>query len=248
MGKKSIWLLTVVGAAVFSAVGAQALQTGSGVVRGAQTLNLRAGAGLEYPPIGVLREGDRVEIKSINAPWATVRTSTGGTGYVRIEYLSNQAAPKAREEAATKPAAAVTQQAEPVVEEAPARAVPQAARGAQQAALLDELSTLHEQNAKLETELATLREQLAAAQGQKQPGSELDTLRADVGRVLALAEQIDRRVGDQKREGSRADPADRPLVDPNVWLLAGACVVFGVLLGGGYGRLQDRSRRTRIRL
>jgi len=225
MGMKPIWLLVVVGAVLVSAAGTPALQAGPGVVRNAQTLHLRQGAGTDFPPIGVLRDGDRVEIKSVSGSWAAVRTSRGGTGYVRIEYLANQSAAKARE----APAPKATDTAEPAV----AAAAPPA----------DDLQMLRDRNTRLEAEVAALREQLAAVPPPQV--KETDALRTDIGRVLALAEDISRRLN-QKLE--TVDASDRPFVDQNVWLLAGVCVLFGVLLAGGYLRLQERSRRTRIRL
>jgi hypothetical protein len=75
---------------------------------------------------------------------------------------------------------------------------------------------------------------------------EIGLLRADIRALLDRTEQMQ---SDLTRRGS---VADAPLaVDPGLvrpWVLLGAGLFVGLLVGAAYGRRQERARRTRIRI
>ena len=62
-------------------------------VRDELRINMRAGPGLEYRIVKLLRSGDRVDQKEAKEDWALVTASEGEEGWVPIGYLVKEAPP-----------------------------------------------------------------------------------------------------------------------------------------------------------
>ena len=62
-------------------------------VRDELRINMRAGPGLEYRIVKLLRSGDRVNRKEAKDDWALVTASEGKEGWVPIGYLVKEAPP-----------------------------------------------------------------------------------------------------------------------------------------------------------
>jgi hypothetical protein len=229
-------------------------QGNTAIVTGADHVFIRRGPGTGFPPFATLSEGATVEIQEMQGEWARVLTANGQSGYVNSTFLSLPGEHPAKPSAVPAPPTAPTRVAPP------AASTPVEHQSAA-------LRTLTEQNKGLSAEVRRLQDELAATKGQAEvtpspmpttaaAPTELEKLHADLARLGAVAEQLQRRLdveasapGEHTAPLAAAPPEDasRMMVSTGILVAAiGFCV--GWLLGNAYGRRQERGRRPRVRL
>ncbi len=216
--------------------GAAWAEANAGVVSGAERVVIRRGPGKQYPPVAALGRGSRVEVQEVHGQWARIVTARGEKGYVKRSYLV--IAGEHERHAAQAPAAT------------PVATPHESTAAALQAAT--------ERNKSLETELQNLRQELTDLKSRAQATPALppnavsppmEQLHTELTRLTAAVEQLQRRLDTQPV----ADPApssldgSSPPVSATSVLFAMIGILVGWLVGGTYGRKQERGRRSRIR-
>lgn len=217
-------------------VGAAWAQASTGVVTGAERLVIRRGPGKQYPPVAALGRGSRVEIQDVHGQWVRIVTARGEKGYVKRSYLivAGEHDRRAPQAAAPTPAA--------VPHESAAAA----------------LQAASERNKSLEAEVQKLQQELAELKNRPQapaalPPSSLppatEQLHAELTRLTAAVEGLQRRLDTQPAADPAASSPDSssPPVSATSVLFAMIGILVGWLVGGTYGRKQERGRRSRIR-
>ena len=234
VSRRPLWSVCLV---LVLLVGAARAQGNTGVVTGAERLVVRRGPGRHFAPVAALSRGNRVEIQEVHGQWARIVTARGEKGYVKRSYLI-VSGERERSHAAQIPAAT------PIV-------TPHESGAAA-------LQAATERNKSLEAEVQNLRQQLSELRNRPEATPALpprdtpaatEQLRADLTRLTAAVEGLQRRLDTQPA----ADPA-APQLDgsgPPAWatsvLFAMIGILVGWLVGGTYGRKQERGRRSRIR-
>jgi hypothetical protein len=235
MRSRSRWLpsLCLYGAiALFcSARGALAAQA---EISGIEKVYLRSGAGPDQPPIGVLNQGDRVNIIDIEGSWTKVETADGKVGFVYHRYVvpvfdgSAPAAPPPTTRPAPRvPAAPIAPSVAqpppaPVAAEPPAPPTP-----------IDQLST----------ELAGLRAEVAELKQKVQQRAVENTDEQSRGAVSAPAyapTSVDLPPG-------ASQPASPREQGVGVLAVAVLSLIVGWVLGSAFSRRRSRVQRPRLR-
>ncbi len=212
-----------------------AAQGSTAVVTGAERLVVRRGPGKRYPPIAELSRGNTVEVLEMHGEWARVVTERGEKGYIKSTFL---VLPAERHRGASAPVA-----------ETPAAASPPASEAAK----------LQERNKALAGEVASLRQELADLQNRCEsapaptanPAPPVPEWHAEITRLATAVEGLERRI-DARASGGDAAPATPADggghgVSATAMLFAMIGILVGWLIGGTYGRKQERGRRSRIR-
>ena len=199
----------------------------TGIVRGAEMLNVRRGPGTAHAPFARLERDQEVLVEEVVDSWARIRMENGEQGYVYIHFL------ELRPEA--EPITAVAGQTPTVAEERPPEVGDAQTPTVQPDDETDQLAALQVPAPPPTEEPAPLR-----------PAS--GDVKADLARLLYLTEEIRREVrATARRPSESAAPLTRPPEMGPAVALAGAGLVLGLLLGSAYGRRQERNRRTRVR-
>jgi SH3 domain-containing protein len=207
-------------------------------VTGTARVVVRRGPGKQFPPFATLTHGSTVEVQEVRGEWARISTAAGHTGYVNSNFLALKAETQSPAPVATATASATV--------EAPA------------------LAALTERNKSLEAQLHSLQDELAGMKARaamaptpaaaSSPGT--DQLHAELGRLTASIESLQRRLDAQPAMGPLPAGSSVPIVpqespphgvSPTAVLMTLAGILVGWLLGSGYGRKLDRGRRSRIR-
>ena len=223
---------------------ASSAQGGTAVVTGTQRVFVRRGPGLQYQPFGTLPRGTSVDIQEMQGEWARVLTANGQVGYVNSTFLA-------------LPAEAAKGTGTP--ETAPPTAPPARAESAT-------LRPLQERNPALEAEARGLRQELEALKNRVEPtlaplptagstGAEVEQLRAQIARLTTAVEGLQRGLADTRSASepqvavstSPSNDGAPHTVSPTALLLGAAGLGAGWLMGGAFGRRQERGRRSRIR-
>jgi hypothetical protein len=208
------------------------------VVTGAERLVVRRGPGKGYRPVATLSRGSTVDVQEIRGEWARIVTEQGEKGYVKSTFLVLPTDKQRRggsPAVATVPAAAAT---------APA----------------SDSAALQERNKALEAEVDSLRQELADSQNRREPTPMPaanpappipEQWHAELARLTTAVEGLQRRI-DARAAGDDAVPITP--MDGGGHTVSAMSMLFGMigilvgwLIGGTFGRKQDRGRRTRIR-
>ncbi len=212
-----------------------AAQGGTAVVTGAERLVVRRGPGKRYPPVAELSRGNTVEVQQMHGEWARIVTEQGEKGYVKSTFL---VLASERRHGVPTPVA-----------DAPAAANPPASEAAK----------LQERNKALVGEVASLRQELADLRNRCEsapaptanPAPPVPEWQPEITRLATAVEGLERRI-DARASGGDAipvAPADGGGhgVSATAMLFAMIGILVGWLIGGTYGRKQERGRRSRIR-
>lgn len=204
-----------------------AAQTRAATVTRAQRVLIRSGPGVNFEAFGSLAAGERVEVESLAAGWALVKTAAGERGYMSGFYLAyldgTQVVGGAGAPTPGAPAPG-----------APAAADDVARPGAELAA----------QVAGLEREVGALRGQL----DRPSAGEDIVAFRAEVRRLADTTDALRSRL-----DAPGAGPIPVSLAGgehwstPTVVVLTTLALLVGWLIGGGLARREERSKRNRIR-
>lgn len=90
----------------------------SGWVKGEVLLNVRAGPGTEYRPLGAITTGDAVQVLEQGDGWTRVRTDKTGEGWIPAGFLQDAPPPVVRLERAESEAKQLRQRVEELAAEA----------------------------------------------------------------------------------------------------------------------------------
>jgi len=201
-----------------------------GRVAGVPAVNLREQPSTNSRAVTWLAEGEPVEVQGVVNGWALVQTARGQSGYIRRGYIEaseneiKAIASAQRAAQAAAPAAATPADPEP----GPGR------------------------EADLEAQVRSLREQLeelrrqATVTADAQQDRILREVRGDLRKLLEQTSAIERRLAAGAAGGSPAAPMQS--TPPFPWMMLGFGILIGAVLGAAFGRRQERSRRTRIRI
>jgi uncharacterized protein YraI len=223
-------------------------QGNTAVVTGAEHVFIRRGPGTEFPPFANLSEGTKVEIQEMRGEWARVLTASGQSGYVRSNFLALPAEQHASPGAVTSPTPR-SRATSPTVGPTQRAVTPQRAP--------DHASSPTPENRHVQEEPTPSKsetEQVPTPLPSAGPSaSELEKLRADLVRLNAAAEQLQRRLDvDAPKDGAiplAVSPVEGGSMFISTGILLGAIgLCIGWLLGNAYGRRRERGRRPRVRL
>jgi hypothetical protein len=208
------------------------------VVTGAERLVVRRGPGRGYQPVATLSRGSTVDVQEIHGEWARIVTEQGQRGYIKSTFL---VLPTEKQRHSVSPAVAA----------APTAAATAAAPGS---------AALQEQNKALEAEVNSLRQELAELQNRRDatpvpaatPTPPIpEQWHAELARLATAVEGLQRRIdaraaGDGVAQISPVDGGGHT-VSATSMLFGMIGILVGWLIGGTFGRKQERGRRSRIR-
>lgn len=223
-------------------------QGNTAVVTGAEHVFIRRGPGTEFPPFANLSEGAKVEIQEMRGEWARVLTASGQSGYVRSNFLALPAEQRPAPGALTLPTAPA-RATFPTLGPTPRAVTPQRSP--------DHAGSPTPEDRRMQDEPTPPKigaEQVPTPLPSAAPSaSECEKLHADMVRLNAAVEQLQRRCDvDAPRENAISLAAAS--VEGGSMLISTGILVgviglgIGWLLGGAYGRRQERGRHPRIRL
>jgi len=230
-------------------------QGSTAVVTGAERVFVRRGPGLEFPPFATLTQGSTVDVQELQGEWARISTSSGQVGYVNSNFL---AVPGEKQRLAPPPgeAAAPAPRSEPAAHTEPTARAESA-----------QLRSLGERNKALEADIRNLQQQVTEWKARAEatpvpvPAPTLapsltvpDPVQSELARLTAAIEQLQHRLDGMRSVDDLAPPVagandanSSHVVSPTAVLLGSLGILLGWLLGSGYGRKQERGRRSRIR-
>ena len=200
----------------------------TGIVRGAEMLNVRRGPGTAHAPFARLERDQEVLVEEVVDSWARIRMENGEQGYVHIHFLEIRPEAEPITAVAGQTPTATAAEERPKVGDAQAQTV-------QPDDETDQLAAL----------------QVPAPPPTEEPAPPRPAsgdVKADLARLLYLTEEIRREVrATARRPSESAAPLTRPPEMGPTVALAGAGLVLGLLLGSAYGRRHERNRWTRVR-
>jgi hypothetical protein len=210
-------------AVLIAVVAARANAAGTGVIRGAESVNVRAAPSLDGAAFAALQKGTSVRVERVVGAWALITLPGGRQGYVKAAFVDLPADVERVEIAEPTPASPAN--AAPVAV-APAAPVVDPAR---QEALEQEVAHLRDRLAAIESSVAT-------------PGSAQSD---DAAAARRIADAEPTYVAGAPLP-TAIPPAEPQEIGPSL-ALAGVGLVLGFLIGAAYGQRQERNRRTRVR-